>query len=108
MSAIPLLGVPVAQANFGDEIDEIGLIILLVVDLVDGEVLKQGQGNSLIKTLDAAIKHLEKDRERGACQKLNDFIDQVNAFVEGGILDSGDGQDLTGPAIIIRDLEIMC
>lgn len=66
-------------------------------------MLKPGQENALIKKLDAAKKHLEKDRTRGACQKLNDFIDQV-AFKNGRILTEGVATPLIDSANGIRSL----
>ncbi len=105
ISAMPLLGIPIAQGAhlFDDEI----LAVQALIEEVEGLELKQGKENSLTKKLDAAIKHLEKDRTRGACQKLNDFIDQVNAFINGGILDPVEGQDLIDSAELISD-EIVC
>ena len=105
ISAMPMLGIPVAQgAHFDTEI----LAVQSLIGNVKALGLKQGQENSLTKKLDAAIKHLEKDRTRGACQKLNDFIDQVNAFVSSGVLDPVDGQDLIHQAEDIRDIGLVC
>ncbi len=105
ISAMPLLGIPIAQgAHFGP----IQALVDDVNFLVGEGDLKQGQGNSLIKKLQAADKHLAKDRISGACQKLNVFIHQVNAFVNSGILPDLEGQPLIDSANLIREFEIGC
>jgi len=70
--------------------------------LVAAGVLEQGQRNSLNRKLEAAIQHLEKDRVRGACGKLTDFIAQVDAFIKNGILTPDEGEPLRVPATNLR------
>ena len=106
MSAMPLLGVSVAQGAHHPFHGEIQALVDDVNFLVGVGDLKQGQGNSLTKKLEAADKHLAKDRTRGACQMLNVFIHQVEAFINGAILDPVEGQDLIDKAIEIGEIAV--
>ncbi len=58
--------------------------------LVEAGVLNRGQGNSLIRKLDA-------------CNQLEAFIGQVNSLIGGGVLPADDGQPLIDTASNIRD-----
>ena len=62
-------------------------------DLVDGEVLNPGQGNSLIVKLEAAFDKMYRN-DKTAINQLKAFINQV----EKGILSGGEGQPLIGAA----------
>ena len=76
----------------------IGLIVESVEDLVVGGVLKAGQANGLIKKLEEAIKVLEMGNVQPAIQKLGDFIDQVQSYINRGKFTSGEGQPLIDAA----------
>ncbi len=51
---------------------------------VDADELDQGQGKSLIAKLEEAIKKLNQGQWNVAINKLHDFIDQVNAYINAG------------------------
>jgi hypothetical protein len=69
-------------------------IIAEVEGLVDDGVLNQGQGNSLISKLENAIKKLDQEKETPALNMLNAFKNEVNAYMQAGILTAEQGQGL--------------
>jgi len=75
-------------------------LIEQVSDLVDSEVLNQGQGNSLIVKLEAAFKKLYANGNT-ATNQLKAFINQVEDFMNSGILDEDQGQTLINEANVI-------
>lgn len=75
--------------------EQIGAIIDAIVDLVDNEILNNGQGTALISKLDNVLSLLAKGKTTPGCNLLNAFINQVTAFVEIGALTPEDGESLT-------------
>lgn len=82
----------------------VNMLITHVEDLVDSGVLKHGAGNSLIKKLESVIALLDKGNLHGASQKLNDFIDLVEALIRSGRLLVEEGQELIALAQEIIEL----
>jgi predicted outer membrane repeat protein len=76
----------------------IGDILDNVEYLVDTRVLNEGQGNALIAILEAAEKMFNKGNTIAACNQLQAFINQVNAYIKSGILSEEDGQSLIDAA----------
>ena len=70
--------------------DVIGNIETLLADAL----LSAGQGNSLIKKLESAIKKLDKEQKKVALNMLNAFINHVNSLIDEGVLTSADGNPL--------------
>lgn len=69
--------------------DQIEELIDGVNDLSDDD-LNQGNINSLNKKLEGAIKNITNEDptdDSEACEKLQSFVDQLNAFVNSGKLD---------------------
>ena len=71
--------------------------------LVDADVLNKGQGNSLMVKLDGAINLLDQGKLGPATNKLNAFINEVNALVQSGRLTPEQGQPLIDAAQSIID-----
>jgi hypothetical protein len=74
------------------------LIISLIEDvkqLVDDGFLNKGQGNALIVKLEHALDRLADDHLKAAINTLDAFSNQVDAFVQGGVLPPESGQDLS-------------
>ena len=71
--------------------------------LVEAGVLNRGQGNSLIRKLDAILAKLARGRINAACNQLEAFIGQVNSLIGEGVLPAGDGQPLIDTASNVRD-----
>ena len=63
-------------------------------ELVDEGVLEEKDVNPMIKKLDAAIALMDKGKLFQASQKLNDFIDQINAKINSGPLSEEEGNAL--------------
>ena len=76
----------------------IGLIIDEVNNLVADGVLSNGQGNALTRKLNDALKHLNKGKTHPMIQKLEEFINQVNAKMQAGTLSPEQGQFLIDAA----------
>jgi hypothetical protein len=60
-------------------------------------VLNHGQGNALAVKLDAAVRALNRGNGQAACNELGAFTNQIEAFINAGLLSAGQGQALTGP-----------
>jgi pullulanase-type alpha-1,6-glucosidase len=91
-------------AVFDDNPQErIGCLSGLVQDLVDARVLNKGQGNSLMVKLEGAIDQLDKGNPVPAVNKLNAFINEVDALVLSGKLTPEQGQPLIDAAQSIID-----
>ncbi len=73
------------------------LVTLHHHDLVESGVLNLGQGCALIAKLDAALTP-DKGNEIAAMNQLQAFINQVNAFINAGILSPAEGQPLIDAA----------
>ncbi len=65
-----------------------------VQDLVDAGALNRGQGNTLISKIEAANRQLERENIPPTVNILNAFINQVEAFIQAGILSAAEGQSL--------------
>lgn len=80
-------------------------IIKEVEDLASAGILTQAQAKGLIGKLNEAIKNLKQGKAGPAVNKLQDFIDQVNGFINGGVLQPDEGQPLIDAAeAIIPDI----
>jgi pullulanase/glycogen debranching enzyme len=66
--------------------------------LREAGVLNDGQANSLIVKLESAIKNLDKGKAKTALNNLNAFMNQVQAFIKGGVLTPEEGQSLNAAA----------
>ncbi len=64
-------------------------------DLVDAGTLNGGQGNSLVKKLEGVLKQLDKGKDKTAVNQLNAMLNQVDSFVDDGVLTPVEGQALT-------------
>jgi hypothetical protein len=60
------------------------------------------QGQGLISKLNAALTAIQNGNTNVACNKLNDFISQVNAYINNGTLTQAQGQPLIVAANNIR------
>jgi pullulanase-type alpha-1,6-glucosidase len=76
----------------------IGFLIEDVQALVDDGTLNQGQGNSLLAKLEAALASLARGNSRAAANQLYAFVSEVEALVSGGVLPPETGQALTTAA----------
>jgi len=90
ISAILLTWAPSTAYAGGFELppleEQVDKIEALIVD-VDALQLNNGIKNSLTKKLVNAIKNIEnEDPIQEACEKLQSFIDQLNALVNAGKL----------------------
>jgi polyhydroxyalkanoate synthesis regulator phasin len=77
------------------------LLIKEIEKLVEDGKLNKGQGNSLIKKLETAKKHIEKGKISTAINLLNAFKNEVNSMIKTGKLSSTDGQKLLDAADLI-------
>ncbi|MFE4706814.1 HYR domain-containing protein [Peribacillus simplex] len=66
-------------------------------------VLNDGQTNSLIVKLNAAIDSLNRGRQNAACNQLQAFINEVNDLINAGVLTPEQGQSLIDCATLIRN-----
>jgi hypothetical protein len=69
-----------------------------ITQLVDGGVLNEGQGISLMAKVESAERKYDQGRTNSAVRKLRAFINQVEDFVDTGILTVEQGDDLIGLA----------
>ena len=74
------------------------LLIDQVEALVDTGALNKGQGGALIRKLEAALQHLDRDKVHPAIKKLQDFMDQVSGLINGGVLSKSQGNRLIDAA----------
>lgn len=86
-------------AMSSDPLEYISLLISMVNTLKNDGYLNQGQANSLIVKLNAAIEKIQQGKYKTASNQINAFINHVNAFINGGILTSQQG----GPLISIAE-----
>jgi hypothetical protein len=73
-------------------------LIQLVQSLLSSGVLGDGNANSLISKLEGAIQQLDQGNLGSAVNKLEAFINEVEALVVSGKLTSGQGQPLIDAA----------
>ncbi len=66
--------------------EQIAALIGEVGELVDGGVLKEGNGNALIQKLENAARMLEEDKDPATCGQLQAFVNQVEALADTGRL----------------------
>ena len=88
---------PPTECNDTDPVEKINGLIE-DVDVLD---LNQGNKNALTKKLVNAIKNITNEDptdDLEACEKLQSFIDQLNAMVNSGKLAEGDVEDLISDA----------
>ena len=69
-------------------IGEVGL-------LVDAGFLNRGQGNALIAKLEMARDRLVDDRTQAGFNAIKAFLNQVDGFVQGGVLSPEQGAELS-------------
>ncbi|UCC60306.1 MAG: right-handed parallel beta-helix repeat-containing protein [Dehalococcoidia bacterium] len=74
--------------------DQIEDVISEVEDLVSDGALNKGQGNALVSKLESALSALSKGNIGAAVNKLQAFINQVNAYQEADILIKEDADSL--------------
>jgi hypothetical protein len=67
-------------------------------ELVNNGVLNQGQGNALMVKLDGALTKLNQGDTAVAINKIQAFINQVNAYVNATIISAEQGQSLIDAA----------
>jgi hypothetical protein len=84
-----------------DAIDE---IITEVEELVADGILNKGQGNALISKLKNAIKKIDQGNIKAATNILYACINQINAFIDTGILTPEQGQQLIDAIEYIIDV----
>ena len=63
-------------------------------DLVSSGILNWGQGNSLIVKLNNAIKKLDANKPKTSLNNLNALSNQIQDFIDDGVLTSEEGQSL--------------
>ena len=73
-----------------------------VRNLVTENLLSQGQADGLMNKLTAAIQSLNGAGANAACNQLRAFVNQVNAFINAGMLSEGTGQALIDTAESVR------
>jgi hypothetical protein len=78
-------------------------LLMDVEALLEAGTLTQDQADGLIDKLEAAIASLDRDHTRPACNQLQSFINQVNAFILANILSPEEGQALIDAAEDIQD-----
>ena len=76
---------------------QINGLIAKVQALVNAGVLNGGQGNSLIVTLNHALRYLPRQPQQ-AISQLQVFIGKVNTLISGGVLTQAQGQPLINSA----------
>jgi hypothetical protein len=74
-----------------------------IAALHDAGVLNRGQANALTRKLSRALVWIEYGWTHPACNVLRAFIQQVQAFVRGGVLTPPQGQSLTGSVTNARN-----
>jgi len=79
--------------------DTIAQVIAMVVE----DKLNDGQAVSLLQKLDAAIKKLEDGKDNSAFRMLQAFINQIEAFINSGVLTYEEGQPLIDSARAVQD-----
>lgn len=83
--------------------DAIELLVDNVDVLSDGGQLTHGQAAGLKAKLEAAIASLNHGNTGAACNQLQAFINQVNAFINARKLSQSEGQELIDAAEAAQD-----
>jgi hypothetical protein len=78
-------------------------VIQNMINTINGLSLSGTQKQGLISKLTAASDAITQGKINVACNKLSDFINQVNVFINGGQLTSAQGQALINSAKHIRN-----
>jgi Bacterial Ig-like domain (group 3) len=73
---------------------ELALIIKQVTGMVTNGILNGGNGNALIVKLNNAINSLDKGNTISGVNQMDAFLNQTNAFLKSGKLDSTDALTL--------------
>lgn len=87
-----------ATIKYEQKIDPVERIIKKLIEkvdtLVDEVALIQGEANALISKLKAALESKDKGNVNAACNQLQAFIYEVNAYIYSGRLSLQEGQAL--------------
>lgn len=83
--------------------EQIDLILAKVQGLVASGVLNKGQGNSLTVKLTGARGKIDDGKLNPAVGKLGAFINEINAFINSGILSEAEGRPLGDAAQAVID-----
>ncbi len=86
------------KCKFINPVNELEKLVDEAEKLADEGVLNQGEANALNSKLGAALKSLEMGNTETACNQLQAFINQVNAFIFSAILTEEQGQPLINAA----------
>lgn len=73
-------------------------VVQNMIDTVAGLSLSGGQKQGLTSKLQAALDALNSGKNKVACNKLNDFINQVQALINNGSLTPAQGEPLIDSA----------
>ncbi|MDQ1253007.1 MAG: 6-bladed beta-propeller [Euryarchaeota archaeon] len=84
--------------NIRTPVQKIKQMTATVESLVISGELKRNQGDKLNGNLNAAIKYLNAKKTNKAINELNDFINQIEAYVQHGKLSPTQGQALVDTA----------
>jgi hypothetical protein len=82
--------------------DAIDLLMGDVGSLLEEGLLTQDQADGLMDKLGAAVASLNRGNTRAACNQLHAFTNQVNAFINAGVLLQDKGQELIDAAEAVR------
>ncbi|MFC1628973.1 hypothetical protein ACFL3H_07665 [Gemmatimonadota bacterium] len=74
--------------------DQITRLVLEIKSLVDSGVMEQGESNSLSAKLEGAIRSMEKGNTGASINQLQAFINQIEAMIRSGRIETGKGQSL--------------
>jgi hypothetical protein len=80
---------------------EINELIDAAKTLVDDGTLNDGQGSALTSKLENVLAKLAKGNSNAATNQLGAFINQVEAYVNGGILTADQGDALIDAAAVL-------
>ena len=78
-------------------------IDILIGEVEAAESLNNGQANALTSKLEAAKQNLDQGNTTAAINQLQAFINQVNDFINSGVLTAAEGQPLIDSANDIID-----
>jgi len=81
--------------------EQVDLLIADVEALVAAGALNGGQGNALSVKLQGALAKLAAEQPAVAVNKLQAFVNQLNAFVQGGVLTAEEAAPLLDAAAVL-------